>query len=156
MNQRVEVLSRHTVTVWIEEGIKTGRFKRCAHLVVLPMDEYQGGVEVPATHIYLPHCNRDSFEWSQGRLNRESELHILRHMLHGEPIACPLKCRSFEHRYTGATKKAVRKFFSTMRDWLKAFSKLPWQTQTLIILLLILVFAPRWIPPIVELLRAFR
>lgn len=156
MPERVEVRSLHAVRVWIDERIKSGRFKRCAHLVVLPLNEYHEGVNVPATHIYLPHCNRDSFTWSQARLGRDSELHILRRVLHSEPIACPPKCRSYENRSWGATKKTAGRLFHIVQNWLRAFSQLSWRTQTLIILLLILLFAPAWIPPILELLRAFR
>jgi hypothetical protein len=140
----------------MDERIKSGRFRPCAHLVVSPFNEYPEGVNVLPTHIYLPQCNRDSFSWSQPRVDRQSEFDILRQMLHLEPIACPTNCRCFEHRYWGSAKRTGSKLLRAIRDLWGAFSRLPWQTQTLFVLLLILIFAPRWIPPIIELLHALR
>lgn len=156
MAERVDVRSLHIVKAWIDERIKSARFRKCGHLTVLPLNEYHEGVNVPATHIYFPHCERDSFEWSQARLGRDSEIHILRHMLHSEPIACPANCRSFEHRYWTSAKRLLMRFLHLLEQGASAFLQLPWQTQVLIVFLVILLFAPHWIPPMIDLFRALQ
>ena len=73
-------------------------------------------------------------------------------------ISCPENCKFYQHRWVS---KALG-FVPASWRWLKAelkpvfewYSKLSGGTQMLIILLLILLFAPQWAPKVIELVRA--
>lgn len=154
MRERVDTRSLHAVKLWIRQRIKSGQLKNCGHLSsVLPLEiPGQGNNRVP-TPIYVPQCSQDSFEWKQPRLDRKDEWDILRYQLHNDPIECPENCCNYEHRYWTRTKERASRALSALGHGFKWFASLPWPTQVLIILLLILALAPSWVPQIIELLK---
>lgn len=155
MANRVDTRSRHIVAGWVKERVRSGQLKNCGHLGIQSLNVYPEGVFVLPTHTYIPHCSRDSFEWKIGRLDRDSELHILKNMLNQEPIACPRNCHCYENRYWTQTKERAAKVLSLVRSGLKWLSGLSWQTQLGILLLLFFALAPNWIPRIIELVKAY-
>ena len=157
MANRVDTRSRHIIAGWLKERVRSGQLKNCGHLVIQSLDVISEGVSVLPTHTYIPHCNRDSFEWKIGRLvDRDSELRFLENRLNQEPIACPRDCHCYENRYWTQTKERAAKVLSLVRGGLKWFSGLSWQTQIAIILLLVLALAPNWVPRIIDLVKTFQ
>jgi hypothetical protein len=73
-------------------------------------------------------------------------------------ISCPQECRFYRRRWVSR----LREFVPVSLRWLKNnlkpafewYAKLSGATQVFIILLLILLFAPRWVPLMIELAKA--
>ncbi len=154
MGNEVDTASQHTVLSWIEQRIKSGKFKKCGHLTIFPTTSARIG-HFPTTR-FLPHCNRKSFAWNEPHGTGDKEVDILANKLSTEPIACPKNCHYYEPSYVTSAKEVTGKVLSRVIVGFKWFSGLPWQTQLALILVFVVALAPGWVPPIKELIRALR
>lgn len=154
MGNEADTASQHAVRSWIEQRIKSGKFKKCGHLTIFPKTFFRIG-HSPTTK-FLPDCNCTSFAWNGPHSTRDDEVYILANKLSTEPIACPKNCHYYEHSYVTSAKKVTGKALSRVTVGFKWFSGLPWQTQLALILLFVVALAPGWVPPIKELIRALR
>ncbi len=141
----------------IESGVAEGRYKDCSHLCISQGLSSMGGS-------YSTHCRRDAFENSRrtgsvlevGRLWCPPDCHFF-----DSRLECRLRELEQEQARRRSDKARERKqalsdmvtFVSAPFRW---FGTLHWVTQVLIILMAILLFAPKWVPVILELLREVR
>ena len=134
------------VATEIADGTKEGRYKDCVHLKV-------GVNPSPTRGRYRVECAEDSLIFS-------------------DVASCPSDCNYFEDRQLAATRAALakkaREEEEKRQKWKSRgitvlrlvprffawFGNAPWQTQLLIIVLVLAVFAPRLIPPLTALVLA--
>lgn len=156
MASPVETTSRHTVSSWVEDRVKSDVFKKCGHLIVLPVQwppNMRRGYPVIG---FVPHCKRNSFAWKEPGTGWGNPLSLLMHGLNQEPISCPPDCRYYERRYWTKTKTLVQGIFSRIGSGLQWFSGLDRTVQLLILFFMISAIAPRWIPPLINLLKTLK
>jgi len=142
----VNTESRHEVLFWVKTQTAEGNLKNCMYLKVNPASVVMGKT------VFLPKCDQRSFHWKQHPAVPKMELDILLHSLHTNPISCPKDCTN----YLSRRKVNFFRRLSSLRPgapftW---FAKLPWQTQFLLVALIILLVAPRWVPQLVNLFNA--
>jgi len=73
-----------------------------------------------------------------------------------EFYGCPSNCRYFESHRMQAVKNKIAvllDFFASVFRW---FASLPWQTQLVILFLIILALAPTWIPSLIKFIEAIK
>jgi hypothetical protein len=146
----IDTSSQHNVQVWIEERTKAGALRSCANIEIKRVEDYRPD----GLPYYYPACRENSFLWPSGPMRMNDRLQILQNGLHLNLISCPKDCKYFQSRFGRALSMEQKRFFSLLAKPFGYFSKLPWQTQTFIILLLILLWAPQWVPAITNLIRA--
>jgi hypothetical protein len=144
--------SHHEVTAWVRSKIAAGTFKNCGHLEVSQDHTGRDGV------VFTPNCTRSSFEFSDRRLSQIAQFDALIRSLHTDPISCPKNCvnyvsaRRVKFNRPFLSLWAARRYLLVPFQW---FGKLPWQTQVLLIMLLIIALTPKWVPQMIALLKAF-
>lgn len=158
----VHTTSHHEVAEWIKQQQEAGVLRKCAHLNIAHIS-WSSGDDSEFQH-FIPECKRNSFDWrSGGGLSKEGQLEYLR-VLYDGIISCPNNCVNYRSSRVARWLWYLRRPFRAPQLWLirlfRWFHKLPWQTQVAFIgsftLLLILKFAPQWLPQILELVKAFR
>ena len=156
MASPVETRSAHTVSSWVKARLKSGMFKKCGHLVVLPVNMPPTMRRPSRLTRFIPNCNRNSFDWKAPEFDFDDRLERRLHGLDQDPISCPKDCLYYEPRGWTKTKKLVRKIFSGIGSWFKWFLGLHWAVQVSILLLMTSAIAPHWIPPLIDLLKALK
>lgn len=169
MADHTDPQNQSKVQQWVDERIKSGKFKDCIHLKVIQRAMAVGVGS--AVVCFLPQCDQRSFEWPRPRVDDQSQMDMLtRSMVQGgEIISCPANCFCFISRADAelAERKAQTaaarrekwerrraRFAGPMKNLFGWFGKLPWQTQLLIILLGILAISPKWVPQLIVLIKA--
>jgi hypothetical protein len=151
MSQPVKTWSHNEVVQWVKNQVSKGTFKHCTHLTVIKLT--QGDMTV-----FVPDCQRRSFDWKTPPLGRQFEFEILTSMLHLGEISCPKNCVNYASQRRASLFKPFSRFqvliryFAVPFQW---FAKLPWQTQIVILVLGIVIAARPLIPLIVQLLNAY-
>jgi hypothetical protein len=151
MPEPVKTWSHNEVVQWVKDQVSKGTFKHCAHLSVIRLT--RGG-----TTLFVPDCNRRSFDWKTPPFDRQFEFELLASMLHLGEISCPKNCVNYASQRRATLFKKVSSFqvlpryFAVPFLW---FAKLPWQTQIATIVLGIVIAARPLIPLIVQLLNAY-
>jgi len=152
----IKTWSHHEVCTWAESKKAEGTFKRCGHLSVVSV------VRGEAVHtIFIPNCAKRSFHWKDGEPppSRLWERETLKDCLHQDIISCPPNCVDYLSEWKARFHRAgsqIWKLGKQLAVPFQWFAKLPWQTQFLITALLILALVPRWVPPLIALLKALR
>ena len=141
--------SKHDILQDISKGIAGGRFENCVHLDVVEPGDFN------RRHIC---CKESSFAYSKDYRGLD------------EKPYCPKGCLLFRIREQvdleaerHQHRQEWKERFKLCRVWagrvvslpFQWFSALPWQTQTAILLLLILLVSPKWVPQLIELVKAF-
>jgi len=143
------------VRIWIDEQIRGKRFKNCGYLLMGSLTRGRGMTEET---IYLPRCMRNSFEWKG--ISSVSQTFQTELWASGkwDLASCPKDCKFYRHTWVSrifgfvpASWRWVKGELKPFFDW---YAKLFGGTQMLIILLLILFLAPRWVPKVIELVKA--
>jgi hypothetical protein len=144
----VDTTSHHEVLLWVQTQTAEGNLKPCIFLEV-----ERDVTLVEGKRVFIPKCRQHSFEWKAPRTHTDRELDILAHSLHSNPISCPKHCVNYSSRRKFIFFRRLSKIRSIFvpLDW---FAKLPWQTQFLVVALIILLVAPRWVPQLVNLFNA--
>src|SRR2546425_3037706 len=130
------------VRTWIDEQIKSKRFKRCAHLLLVSQRVRAGSPAGPHTQIYfMPHCERASFDWGRyGSPDLEMQRELLCLYAEFDQISCPKGCRFYRHawvgRLLGFVPACLRWFKDFLRPAFQWFAKLKGITQVFLILML--------------------
>lgn len=110
------------------------------------------------TSYFVPVCREQSFESPFAALSDDAQLNILQHSLSIDPLSCPKNCACYKNRKWVMAKSATGKIFKglyeTVRNLLKGFAELSWQTQVAIITLLVLFISPKWVPLVISLAKA--
>lgn len=158
----IHTRSAHNVRFWTKEAIASGRLRNCSHLKIEEVieKEIESGkvIEDEANSYFVPGCARHSFEFPFGEVSDDAQLLILRNNLGSNPLSCPKNCTYYENRKWGFLKVATRFAFGGLygflRDLVKGFAGLAWQTQVAFIGLVILIMSPKWVPLINSLVRA--
>ena len=147
LSMAVNTESHHEVLLWVKTQTAEGNLKHCIFLEVDPSSTLVNGKRV-----FIPKCRRQSFEWNVPHTPRQ-DLDILAHSLHSNPISCPKHCVNYSSRRKFIFFRRLSNLRSILvpLDW---FAKLPWQTQFLLVALVILLVAPRWVPQLVNLFNA--
>jgi hypothetical protein len=159
MTVQIDICNANAVRTWLDERIKANQFKPCGHLLLKGLTHRMRGPAVTSTSVmFLPQCQRRSLLWKgQPTPDLELERELLS-MGQLDLISCPEYCKFYQHKLVSR----LFGFVPASWRWLKAelnpafewYSKLSGGTQMLIILLLILLFAPRWVPKMIELAKA--
>lgn len=146
---------------WIDEQVAAKRFKPCAHLILKSQTLRMGGPSGRSTQIFfLPTCQRASFEWGRySGMDLESQRELLCFHREFDALSCPTKCKFYRNRLAGkiigfvpTVLRALRSFLRPPFQW---FANLPGVTQVFLILLIVVLFAPKWIPLLIDLVKAF-
>jgi hypothetical protein len=69
---------------------------------------------------------------------------------------CHPNCHCYVSLWKMKIKARVSSFVNSLRSLFRWFSSLPWQTQLLIIFLIILALAPRWVNPLLRLIEGIK
>lgn len=69
---------------------------------------------------------------------------------------CHPNCHCYISLWRLGIKARASSFLNSLASFFKWFTSLPWQTQVLIIFLIILVLAPRWVNPLLKLIEAIK
>jgi hypothetical protein len=151
----MESLNPNDIARDIQEGVKQGRFKDCLNLCVGDNRGY-------CTGGFFTHCKKSALDKSsfKGDIITVGELH------------CPKDCHFFESRLEAQLEEVVKQREKPKRERserrrqrfdnivrfvaapFKWFGQLPWQTQLVIIIPAILLFSPKWVPVLIDLIRA--
>lgn len=148
--------SAHNVNLWIRNAIAEGRLKKCWHLDIdkIEIKRGNGNESVDAGESYfVPSCAHQSFESTFGHVDDDTQLHVLRYSLSTDPIWCPANCTYYRNQTWGRVRFETGRIFETARNLVKGFVGLSWQTQVAMIILIVLVIAPKWVPLLVSLVR---
>lgn len=161
MPNEIDTRSENAVWSWVEERIVSRSFKKCGHLrlvSILPMIATARLNEMWAPHlpIFLPNCECNSFEYRNNPLEGRIDHRLASIWLLNEPITCSTTCRLYEHRKWFKFKRKFNQIPQITSIPFKWFSKLPWQTQVLLIALLIILLIPKAVPPIMRLIQAIK
>jgi hypothetical protein len=154
--------SAHNVKLWIKQAVTEGRLKDCWNLGidrVETKEEEDGNMVDTGESYFVPVCSHQSFESNFAHIDDDSQLAILQHNLNNAQISCPKNCTYYTNRKWGwlwfTAKRIIKGLYGTVQDLLKGFAGLNWQTQVALIVLLVLIIAPKWVPLIISLARAF-
>jgi hypothetical protein len=150
--------SRNEIELDIKQGIIEKRFKNCGHL-----HSRQSG-DFGVTKRFRTFCEHHSLEYPE-----ENEVFV--HNGTATDPRCPAHCVYFkdkteaQHEAQAAEKKEKRqKRMQQFLTWAKAilspigaffnwFAKLPATSQALLVIWLLLLFAPRYVPPLIQLIK---
>lgn len=160
-SEPVKVCSHHEVLAWVREQTAKSVFKPCAHLHVKQDSRLVGyGHNQAVQQIFIPDCERRSFEWNGGQEQygvEYQESKMLSSFLHDHLICCPTNCLNYQNRRWALQRRRLFKLWEGLQRWTttqyRRFAGLPATTQALIIVLLIVIFARPLIPLIVMLLK---
>ena len=115
-------------------------------------------VEQNMEFYFVPGCAHHSFESYFAHISDDMQLEILQHNLGNDPISCPKNCTFYENHRWGWTKHNTRRIvaglYGAIRELLKGFAGLPWQTQISIVGLFVLIVSPKWVPLLISLAKA--
>jgi hypothetical protein len=136
-------------------GIKKGYFKDCLKLCVGGQELYdRSGEEVGIA--FEPECKESCFIW-----NDPLRINICPPNCHYYKSRLESELEKYETQKEERRKQKLQERKENWSRWLNFagipftwFSKLAGITQSLLILLLILLFARSWVPIIIELIRA--
>jgi hypothetical protein len=155
---RIETSSAHNVKLWVKQGVADGRLKRCWNLVVKKVRPQTDGGGIEMESFYAPFCECDSFEGSVAYMDERTKLGFLRRQLNTNPVSCPKNCTMYENRkwswFKSNATNVLKGLYESLKGLLKGYVALPWQTQVIIAVLVILLISPKWVPLIVSLLKA--
>lgn len=149
-----------SVRTWVDEQIRAKRFKRCAHLILSSQKQTMGGPAGRSTQIFfLPTCQRASFDWGQyNGMDLETQREYLCYYREFDALSCPQNCRFYRHQsvakiigFLPTILRAAKNFLRPAFQW---FANLKGVTQVLLILLVIFLLAPQWIPLLIQLIKA--
>lgn len=169
MGHPTDTQNLSAVKLWVEDKVASGLIKDCTHLKIISMT--MSVVTGSLIRYFVPDCDQRSLEWSCPALDDYSRREMLVHGMENgsDIIACPAKCACYESRIEVELAKAEAMKAAAAREkrerrWARVvgpikgvlgwFNKLPWQTQILIILLVVLFISPRWVPQLVLLIKA--
>ncbi len=148
------------VQQWIKERTKAKTFKPCAHLVMRTTKHQIRGQGVTSTNIrFIPDCQRRSFLWKQDLGSIEMEREYLAFYNGFDLISCPADCRFYRRAWVSRIllfMPTVYKLFVShiLKPVFEAFAKLNGAVQILLILMLLILFSPKWVPVFIELAKA--
>ena len=151
MSHRAE--TQHEVTAHRDDGLARGLFKPCAHLYV-----YRAAP--PREPFFFIACREESFE-------AKDYWDVYSGVRAWNNPKCPDNCKHFKDRAAGEKevrdsrrKKAIKSKVLAIPRALKGlaiwFDQRPWQVQLVIILSLLLLFAPRWAAPLIEIIKTIQ
>jgi hypothetical protein len=158
----IQTHSADNVRKWIKQGIKNHSLKDCSNLdmdivKLATKARFEGEPDEEET-FFIPVCRHRSFKSNIGHLADDAQLRMLRYGLNQLPIECPKDCTFYEHRRAGWIKENTRHLFESaytiVVDLLKGYAALQWPTQVFLILLVVLIVAPKWVPPLIQLVKA--
>lgn len=159
MTVPIDIGNASVARSWLDEQIKAKQFKPCGHLLLGRLIHRMRGPAGSSTRVmFVPQCQRRSFLW-KGQptpdLEFEKELLAMRQL---DLISCPSNCKFYRHKWVsrivGFVPSCLRWLKNTLKPVFDWYAKLSGATQVFIILLLILLFAPRWVPLVIELAKA--
>lgn len=137
--------TKHTAHEWIEFLISEGVLKECGRI---DLEEVCIGSDDKTYFAVI--CREKSFE---------SE-HVNPYAWPSDPqwnfYGCPLNCHCFISPWKMGIKARASSFANSLGSLFRWFSSLPWQTQLLIIFLIILFFAPAWVNALLRLMEAIK
>ncbi len=148
------------VQLWLRQQTKAKRFKPCAHLVTRTTRHQLRGQGLTSTNIrFIPECQRRSFLWKQDLGNIEMEREYLALYNGFDLVSCPDDCTFYRRRWFNRLVLFVPTLFKlfvnqVLKPAFSWFPTLNGLAQVLLILLLILLFAPKWAPFFVEFAKA--
>ena len=155
--------SAHNVSLWVENNIAKGRLKRCWNLDIDKVElrqEEDGKLVDSGESYFIPVCRHQSFETRFGVITDDQLESMLRYNLQSDPIWCPKQCVYYQNRKWHSIRFRTSRFFSGLysevRGVVKGFTGLAWQTQALIVILLILVITPKWVPQLLSIIKAIK
>lgn len=167
-----EFQSRHDIVEYIDERKRTGKFRDCAYLT------YSGAV------VFTPTCKQQAFHRFSSRQSNvdyvecpkncrffwdrtEAERHQAETLVQRERTqreADQLAQREREREERAATKRRRKALVWAILKWPFAqvvrlaswYTALPWQTQVLLALVLLLLLAPQYKDALIEVIKAVR
>jgi hypothetical protein len=150
--------SAHAVREWMQRGFKDGSLKRCSYGNIHKVDMIEthpdGRKEDIGDSVFIPVCQHSSFESNFSHLKDEMQSQLLRRSLGLVALQCPKDCTFYENRKWGWVKARKRSAIAAAAKAWKRFEALPWQTQVALVAFGVVIFAPRWSPAIVQILKA--
>jgi hypothetical protein len=160
MTVKIDIGNASAVKGWLDAQIKAKQFRPCGHLLLKGVRHRLSGSALTSTRVmFIPECQRRSFVWKRHPVpDLEMEREYL--ALYGQldEISCPRDCKFFRHRWVsrvqGFVPASLRWLWSCVKPVSEWYAKLHGATQVFIIVLLILVFAPRWLPLVIQLVKA--
>lgn len=156
----VATQSAHAVRQWVRERIKQGEMKRCHHLRIHICELLDNQTGEKDHQFFTPVCERNSFEWKHPYLNDRQKLEMLEHGLHLDLVKCPEHCTFYRSARFALISHLWKTFWSSCAVPFKWFAKAAWQTQSVIILSIVLILVlwlfPQWLSTVTELIKALR
>lgn len=147
--------------LWVRESITEGRLKNCWNLQIDKIDkmrEEDGEMVTTGESYFAPICTHQSFESKFAHIDDDMQLAMLERNLQNAPVSCPRNCTYYQNYRWGrakfVTKRAATGSYNTVRSLLKGFSSLSWQTQVALIVLMVLIISPQWVPVLISLVKA--
>jgi hypothetical protein len=139
----------------IERGIKEEKFKDCVNLQLTGHRQLFGYEDIVSG--FTIKCREDCVAWYDdlATVGCPSICHLFRSRAEAESQKEKARLEEKRKEREQERREMVDRWLNYVATPFKWFSKLAWQTQFLLVLLLILIFAPRWVPKIIELIRAF-
>src|SRR5467141_3492783 len=156
----IDTRSAHSVTVWIKERQNAGTLRRCANLTIWFFDWLEDMPKGPILNrkVFLPSCEKHSFEWVHKGLTDLQQKNLLEYGLHQNPISCPANCLYYRNKRWTKFADIGKRPWTFVALPFRWFSKASWQTQVSIVgavtLIVVLWRFPQWLPPLVELVKA--
>ena len=160
MAVNIDIGNASAVKGWLDAQIKAKQFRPCGHLLFKSLRYRMSGSTVSSTRVmFIPQCERRSFVWRRHPVpDLEMERELLAQFGQLDEISCPKDCKFFRHRWVsrvqGFLPASLRWLWGSVKPVSEWYAKLHGATQVFIIVLLILLFAPRWLPLFIQLVKA--
>lgn len=144
--------SSHEVGEWLLAQQEAGTIRACAHFRFHSVEQSVFGMKKA---VFVPSCARRSFEWRcEQPIDLQHEAEILIANLHRNPIACPVGCLNYQSPVRARATRKFHKVWEGITAVGKWFDGQPWQVKLGLIGLLVIVLVPKWVPRVLELLKA--
>ena len=154
----IETANHHEVALWMRARVADGTFRKCDHLKLERFEQARTEPSEDRYFFFIPICERASFKSPVGHLSEQEHWDFIRNTLPANPLSCPSDCINYCSRTRGRLKRVCSRLWNA-RNYLiapfKWFHEPAWQKAVALIVLAIFAFAPKWVPVIIALLKAY-